>query len=95
MTLSMLEYVQYVKKLFETNKGNFAGSKPIIGRTITFNPEKIVAFGLEQFFYILYNKNFQKIFKLLFFCSPGLNPMNPYESLFKCFHQGSQMLLVS
>ena len=41
-------------KLFETNKGNFSGSKPIIGRRITFNPEEIGAFGPEQFFYILY-----------------------------------------
>ena len=44
---------QYVKKLFEANKGNLSGSKPIIGRRITFNPEEIEAFGLEQFFYIL------------------------------------------
>jgi hypothetical protein len=36
--------------LFETNKGNFSGSKPIIGKRITFNPEEIGAFGLEQFF---------------------------------------------
>ena len=43
-------HLQYVKKLFETNKGNFSGSKPIIGRRITFNPEEIGAFGLEQFF---------------------------------------------
>ena len=49
--------VQYVKKLFETNKGNFSGSKPIIGRRITFNPKEIGAFGLEQFFYILYKLN--------------------------------------
>jgi hypothetical protein len=26
--------LQYVKKMFETNKGNFSGSKPIIGREI-------------------------------------------------------------
>ena len=51
--------IQYVKKLFETNKGNFSGSKPIIGRRITFNPEEIGAFGLEQFFYILYNRSFE------------------------------------
>jgi hypothetical protein len=48
--------IQYEKKLFETNKGNYSGSKPIIGRIITFNPEEIRAFGLEQFFYILYKK---------------------------------------
>jgi hypothetical protein len=47
--------IQYVKKLFETNKGNFSGSKPLIGSRITFNPEEIGAFGLEQFFNILYN----------------------------------------
>ena len=48
--------------MFETNKGNFSGSKPIIGRRITFNPEEIGAFGLEQFVYILYDKEciFQK-----------------------------------
>ena len=39
--------------MFETNKENFSGSKPIIGRRITFNPEEIGAFGLEQFFHIL------------------------------------------
>ena len=44
--------LQYVKKLFEANKGNYYGSKRIIGRRITFNPEEIGAFGLEQFFYI-------------------------------------------
>jgi hypothetical protein len=48
------KYLQYVKKMFETNKGNFSGSKPIIGRSITFNPEKLDLVGLEQFFYILY-----------------------------------------
>ena len=36
--------------MFETNKGNFSGSKPIIGGRITFNPDEIGAFGLEQFF---------------------------------------------
>jgi hypothetical protein len=46
--------VQYVKKLFETSKGNFPGSKPIIGKRITFNPEEIGAFGLEHFFHILH-----------------------------------------
>jgi hypothetical protein len=50
--------IQYVKKMFETNKGNFSGSKPIIGRKITFNPEEIGAFGLEQFF--TYCKELQK-----------------------------------
>ena len=56
------KYLQYVKKMFETNKGNFSGSKPIIGRRITFNLEEIGAFGLEQFVYILYDKEciFQK-----------------------------------
>ena len=49
-------YLQYVKKLFETNKGNFSG-KPILGKRITFNPEEIGAFCLKQFFYILYIKN--------------------------------------
>jgi hypothetical protein len=39
--------IQYVKKLFETNKGNFSGPKPIIGRRITFNPEVNGTFGLE------------------------------------------------
>jgi hypothetical protein len=45
--------IQYVKNLFETNNINFSGSKPIIGRRITFNPEEIGPFGLEEFFYIL------------------------------------------
>jgi hypothetical protein len=52
--LDLPKAIQYVKKLFETNKGNFSRSKPIIGRRITFNPEEIGAFGLEQFVYILY-----------------------------------------
>ena len=33
---------------------DFSGSKPIIGRSITFNPEKLNLVGLEQFFNILY-----------------------------------------
>jgi hypothetical protein len=40
--------VQYVKKLFETNKGNFSESKPIIGRRITFNPEEIGTFLVDK-----------------------------------------------
>ena len=55
-----LQYIQYVKKLFETNKGNFSGSKPIIGRRITFNPEEIGAFGLEQFFTYCMKYNYMK-----------------------------------
>ena len=48
-----LRNLQYVKKKFENNKGNFSGSKPIICRKITFNSEKI-----ELFFYILYRNLF-------------------------------------
>jgi hypothetical protein len=36
-----VKFLQYVKKMFETNKGNFSGSKPIIGKIITFNPEEL------------------------------------------------------
>jgi hypothetical protein len=46
----MKKVIQYVKKLFETNNENFFRSKPIIGRRISFNPEEIGPFGLEQFF---------------------------------------------
>jgi hypothetical protein len=52
MYKSVARELQYVKKMFETNKRNFSGSKPIMGRKITFNPEEIGAFGLEQFFYV-------------------------------------------
>jgi hypothetical protein len=45
--------LQYVTKLFETNRENFSGSKLIIGGSITFNPEKLDLVVLEQFFYIL------------------------------------------
>ena len=57
MHFEIFLHIQYVKKLFETNKGNFSGSKPIIGMIITFNPEEIGAFGLEQIFYIKFSKN--------------------------------------
>jgi hypothetical protein len=49
----MAHFTTVCKKLFEIIKGNFSGSKPIIGRRITFNPGEIGAFGLEQYFYIL------------------------------------------
>jgi hypothetical protein len=52
--VSRFYYTQFVKKLFETNKRNFSGSKSIIDRRITFNSDEIGAFSLEQFFYILY-----------------------------------------
>ena len=40
--------------------GNYSGSKPMIGRRITLNPEAIEAFCLEQFFtYCM--KNFKHV----------------------------------
>ena len=52
----MINWLQYVKKLFETNKGNFSELKPIVGRGISFNQEEIGAFGLEQFFLHIVSK---------------------------------------
>ena len=48
------DYIQYVKNCSRPTREISLDQKPIIGRRITFNPEEIGDFGLEQFFYILY-----------------------------------------